>query len=66
MVLGKQTNLFLGKNMFSVEKTNFSYEKLGFVPKSKFFLGKGQNKNVFGVWPYSCPKDVYFLFFCFS
>ena len=53
MVLDRKTNFFLGKKMVLDRKTIF-------------FLGKTKKNHLFGVWPQSVSKDVFFGFFGFS
>ena len=76
MVLGQHTNYFLGNRWVwdLGRKSHFAWRKAGLEVKTKFFLGKRsfwagkfnfflrENKHLFGVWPYSFPKNDVFCF----
>ena len=52
----------LGKSWFSFPKPSFPKKKLVFYAKTIFIQGKTK-KHLFGVWPHSVSKRLFFLFF---
>ena len=59
MVLDRKTNFFLGKRWFGRENLG----KRWFWREKPYFPRENKKNHLFGVWPHSVSKDVFFLVF---
>ena len=58
MVLDRKTNFFLGKRWFGRENLG----KRWFWREKPYFPRENKKNHLFGVWPHSVSKDVFFWF----
>ena len=65
MVLGRKTNFFLEKDGFGQKNQFFLRKKMVLGRKNQLFPRENQKNHLFGVWPHSFPKDVFFGFLVF-
>ena len=65
MVLGRKTNFFPRKKMVLDRKTNFFLGKRWFWAEKPTFPRGNPKNHLFGVWPHSFSKDVFFVFLFF-